>query len=68
MGPAKQRWDVLIAFPTDVRLHFYFLLALQQLMPMFAAELMEILKAQYFRLQWGLNKKRKSFGTTEQSP
>jgi len=51
MGPAKQRWDVLIAFPTDVRLHFYFLLALQQLMPMFAAELMEILKAQYFRLQ-----------------
>lgn len=51
MGPAKQRWDVLIAFPTDVRLHFYFVLALQQLMPMFAAELMEILKAQYFRLQ-----------------
>lgn len=45
MGLANQRWGVLIAFPTDVRPLFYFLLALQQLMPMFAAELMEVLKA-----------------------
>lgn len=58
MGLANQRWGVLIAFPTDVRPLFYFLLALQQLMPMFAAELMEVLKA------WAEKKKRKSFGTT----